>query len=611
MDARRIEPSGEAERDGGTDDPGATRALVIVGHGSHLNPDSSAPVYEHAARFRERGAFAEVREAFWKEEPSLREALRTVAAPEVVVVPMFVSEGYFTERVLPRELRLRDSHPLDVEKAVWYAQPVGTHEAMTDVIVRRAERITDDPAVGPGVGLAVIGHGTERNPTSARAIREHAERLRERDRFEDVRAMFMDQAPFVEETTDHLDCEAIVAVPLFVADGFHTREEIPELLGLAGEYPDYENPSAVDGRRIWYAGAVGTEPAVASAIEQRAGEALGDPPAADGRSPGYPGRASTEGETTAARRAFLRWLDAGERDENGVIRRWGELAIVVNDERNGEIPLEDEGTVEERVGDDRTYEIRHRADAGVNRSTLERHADPAAARAIVRFDDDGTYRPLKTAPTLPRGWTIAGLDGPALHRAIGYVYPATIVNWHRERGGDLDVTHYEETAARQTGIYDVAEELNGADLDRATRACCDDSQCCKRRVWERNDEAVLDAPNGDGAFPCREPCSLFVAAAREFALEERETTESRTDSSDNIDRPTEHGSSALTATERDQLDAILEAAAKGDLAVRDGAVDEPTNRFRIRYLREKLCERADGGNRASEPKPEASLGGGD
>ena len=36
------------------------KALVIVGHGSHLNGDSSLPIYEHAARIREMGLFDEV-----------------------------------------------------------------------------------------------------------------------------------------------------------------------------------------------------------------------------------------------------------------------------------------------------------------------------------------------------------------------------------------------------------------------------------------------------------------------------------------------------------------------------------------------------------------------
>jgi len=88
-----------------------TEALLIAAHGSHLNPGSSRPAFDHADRIRARGAFAEVRETFWKEEPAFREALRTVASDEVYVVPLFVSEGYFTEQVIPREFRLEGWDP--------------------------------------------------------------------------------------------------------------------------------------------------------------------------------------------------------------------------------------------------------------------------------------------------------------------------------------------------------------------------------------------------------------------------------------------------------------------------------------------------------------------
>ena len=48
------------------------QALVVVAHGSHLNPDSSTPTYRHADTVRETGVFDEVATAFWKEEPSFR-----------------------------------------------------------------------------------------------------------------------------------------------------------------------------------------------------------------------------------------------------------------------------------------------------------------------------------------------------------------------------------------------------------------------------------------------------------------------------------------------------------------------------------------------------------
>ena len=81
-------------------------ALVLIGHGSTLNPDSSTPTMDHAETIRQRGVFGQVVCAFWKEEPSLREVLRMVDSEEVYVVPNFISEGYFTQQVSPRELGL-------------------------------------------------------------------------------------------------------------------------------------------------------------------------------------------------------------------------------------------------------------------------------------------------------------------------------------------------------------------------------------------------------------------------------------------------------------------------------------------------------------------------
>jgi sirohydrochlorin cobaltochelatase len=270
------------------------QALVIVAHGSHLNPDASTPTYSHADTIREANVFDEVRTGFWKEEPSFREVLRTVESDEVYVVPLFISEGYFTEEVIPRELRLDgwdldewDSdgtsathatfEAADVDKTVHYCGPVGTHNAMSDVIVRRAETVTDDPDVGSGFALAVVGHGTERNENSAKAVELHADRIDGRGRFDEVKALFMDEDPEIDDVTDFFETTGIVVVPLFVADGYHTQEDIPEDMGLTDDYlTGWETPAEVDGHRIWYAGAVGTEALTADVVIERAADAGAD-----------------------------------------------------------------------------------------------------------------------------------------------------------------------------------------------------------------------------------------------------------------------------------------------------------------------------------------------
>ncbi|WP_135304565.1 CbiX/SirB N-terminal domain-containing protein [Haloarcula amylovorans] len=274
------------------------QALVIAAHGSHLNAESSTPTFAHADTIRATGAFDEVRETFWKEEPSFREGLRTVDAEEVYLVPLFVSEGYFTEQVIPREFRLAEWDPDlwdsdgtsathatltadDTGQTVHYCGPVGTHDSMSDVIVQRAESVTGDPNVGEGFGLAVVGHGTERNENSAKAIEYHADRIRGMDRFDEVEALFMDEDPEVDDVTEFFESEDIVVVPLFIADGYHTQEDIPEDMGLTDDYrTGWETPAEVDGHRIWYSGAVGTEPLMADVVLEQAADAGADVSAA-------------------------------------------------------------------------------------------------------------------------------------------------------------------------------------------------------------------------------------------------------------------------------------------------------------------------------------------
>ncbi len=486
-------------------------ALVLVGHGSHRNAGSARPVYEHADEIRARDTFAEVREAFWKEAPSLREVLRTVESNDVVVVPLFTSEGYFTEQVLPRELRLANEWDLDVDKTVRYADPMGTHESMADVIVERAEHVTGDPTVGTGVGLAVVGHGTERNPRSAKATRDHAENLRERERFAEVRALFMDQAPYIDDVTEQFESDELVVVPLFIADGYHTQEDIPEDIGLTDDAADgYPVPATVDGKRVWYSGAVGTEPLVADVVIERARATLdgGDAPVKTGSA-----AVDTErSEAEAARDAFVAWLENGEADTH-TTRTWGQLAITTSKTADG----------------NRRYELRHAEDRNRDSDELDSHADPTETRDAVRFTDDGTYRPLATATTLSTGWVLSDLDAADLLQAVEFVYPATISNWYRERNGELDVTHFQEMAERQTGVYADVADLGREKLDSAVEACCVDCQCCARRTWDAADDDEITVPRGDGEFPCREPCSLFVAEVREFQKMESSDTNESTD----------------------------------------------------------------------------------
>lgn len=243
------------------------KALVIVGHGSHLNEDSSLPVYEHAERIRQSGGFDEVVECFWKEEPSMRHVLDTVESEEVCVVPAFISEGYFTQQVIPRELGLDGPVTFKDGKIVRYAGPLGTFEKMADVILERVEDLMRGKELREGrTALVLLGHGTDLNKRSSDVIYLNARRIRERGVYDIVEEAFLDQDPEVGEVVGKVEAENVILIPVFVAEGWHTRETIPEDLGLTGEVTVRED------RTIFYGEPVGTHPSMASLIAARARE---------------------------------------------------------------------------------------------------------------------------------------------------------------------------------------------------------------------------------------------------------------------------------------------------------------------------------------------------
>lgn len=242
------------------------KALVIVGHGSHLNEDSSLPVYEHAQRIRKTGEFDEVVECFWKEEPSMRHVMDTVESDEVYVVPAFISEGYFTQQVIPRELGLDGHVTRKGAKTIRYAGPLGTFEGMPDVILERVEDLMRGKEPSGRTALVLLGHGTDLNKNSSGVIYLNAGRIRERGLYDTVEVGFLDQEPEIGKVVAGVEAESVILIPVFIAEGWHTRETIPEDLGLTGEV------TARADRTIFYGAPVGTHPSMAGLISARARE---------------------------------------------------------------------------------------------------------------------------------------------------------------------------------------------------------------------------------------------------------------------------------------------------------------------------------------------------
>ena len=264
-------------------------ALVLLGHGSTKNVDSSAPVFQHAAELRRRNIFSEVREAFWKQEPQIQTVLPTLTAPRVFIVPLFISEGYFSENVIPQALgfNLTDDpqsrFTFHASRFTHYCRPVGTHESMTNVLLARAREVVEQhpfpraPKLSD-ITLIIAGHGTQQNDNSRKSIERQVELIRARNEYAGVRAAFMEEEPRIADVYAVATTRNLVVVPFFISDGLHAQEDIPVLLGeperivrerLAAGQPTWRNPTERHGKRVWYSRSVGTEPLLAEVILER------------------------------------------------------------------------------------------------------------------------------------------------------------------------------------------------------------------------------------------------------------------------------------------------------------------------------------------------------
>jgi sirohydrochlorin ferrochelatase len=79
--------------------------LLLLAHGARGDRADNAGVVRLAAGLAARGVAAEVRHCFINGVPSVEDAFDAMHQPELLVYPLFLSDGYFMREVLARRLQ--------------------------------------------------------------------------------------------------------------------------------------------------------------------------------------------------------------------------------------------------------------------------------------------------------------------------------------------------------------------------------------------------------------------------------------------------------------------------------------------------------------------------
>ncbi len=188
------------------------------------------------------------------------------------MVPNFISEGYFTQTVIPRELELNGPVTTRANGQSWiYCEPVGNNPIVTELLLARAHEIAPD-AEPTETALLIVAHGTELNDNSAIAAKREADRIRARGEFASVGNAYMEEPPLIADWDRLTNATNVIVVPFFIADGLHSYEDIPKLLGIDCHETDVfaKNPYRLRDRSLYYARSIGTDPKFADIIVEQA-----------------------------------------------------------------------------------------------------------------------------------------------------------------------------------------------------------------------------------------------------------------------------------------------------------------------------------------------------
>ncbi len=498
--------------------PKPNSALLIVGHGSTENPDSSTPYFDHAQEIRSRNLFAEVHVCFWKEEPSMREALLMIDAPEVYIVPDFISEGYFTQEVIPRELGLSGDTTIRDGKTLHYCLPVGVHRSMTDLIMRRAREVAPD-ADPKDTTLIITGHGTGLNQNSTKAIKDQAELIANSDAgYRCVTDAYMEEAPFIAEWDKMSETKNVVVVPFFISDGLHSYQDIPVMLGIEPEVGPAasqravfrHNPHHLREKTLYYSSAIGTEPLIADVILDQISDF-------DAKHSPQPPKPNPEPKLADHLKKLIR---------NGV-------------NQIGQIQIHPDYCEFE-------YALFHIEDEDLATQPayggLDHYHGSEMSRELSTYAEDGEYRFTKGKINLRRGWVITLDKEQDLLHALDQFYPGCTALFIKHQDGTLPIENLRDKLARQTGMYRYAGTISDAGAQKLIQKVCGPAHnCAKKILWKLDEQTPLDdseASRFNGvpynnpeklAIPllCREACNHFVAECRKAAKNEFDSAQKK------------------------------------------------------------------------------------
>src|SRR5262245_53897842 len=110
--------------------------LLLAAHGERRADGDNAGVARLAGSLATKGVAEEIGFGFIKGSPTVDGAITALLSRDVIVYPLFLSDGYFTRVALPR--LVEQAKGRDATRTIRILPPLGLEPALADVIADEA-----------------------------------------------------------------------------------------------------------------------------------------------------------------------------------------------------------------------------------------------------------------------------------------------------------------------------------------------------------------------------------------------------------------------------------------------------------------------------------------
>jgi sirohydrochlorin ferrochelatase len=209
--------------------------VLIAAHGERGLGANNESVSRLAAELVARKIAKKISFGFIKNTPTIETAVLALGpSDDVIVYPLFLSDGYFTRIVLARLLEEAEQRLGGC--SIKTLPALGFDPGLAELIVIKAASAAQTRALAvKQTTLVLLAHGSSKLSASRAATERLAQLVRKHCPFNGVRVAFLEEPPFLGEIASEV-AGPIVVVGLFSGNGLHGTRDVTQLMTALGRY---------------------------------------------------------------------------------------------------------------------------------------------------------------------------------------------------------------------------------------------------------------------------------------------------------------------------------------------------------------------------------------